>query len=46
VVFRSMFLLIFLAMFLGGVLAADRNNGARSRLAMHQQSNIGVRVPA
>jgi hypothetical protein len=40
--FRSM----FLSMFPGRVFAAGRNNGALSRLALHQQSNIDVRVPA
>jgi hypothetical protein len=40
--FRSMFFL----MFPGLVFTAVRNNGAVSRLARHQQSNTGVRVPA
>jgi hypothetical protein len=37
---------MFLLMFLCGVFETGRNNGAITRLALHQQSNIGVRVPA
>jgi hypothetical protein len=41
-----MFRSIFFLMFPGLVFTAVRNNGAVSRLARHQQSNTGVRVPA
>jgi hypothetical protein len=40
--FRSM----FFVMFPGLVFTAVRNNGAVSRLARYQQSNISVRAPA
>jgi hypothetical protein len=40
--FRSMFRL----MFPGRVFTLGRNNGAISQLALHQQSNMCVRVPA
>jgi hypothetical protein len=33
-------------MFPGRVFAVDRNNGASRRLALYQQSNISVCVPA
>jgi hypothetical protein len=42
----AIFLSMFLLMFPGRVFAVDRNNGAISRLALHQQSNMCVRVPA
>ena len=41
-----MFLSMFRLMFPGRVFIVARNNGAISRLALHQQSNMGVRVPA
>ena len=42
----AIFLSMFLLMVPGRVFAVDRNNGAISRLALHQQSNMCVRVPA